>query len=149
MRQWNCTFSIAYFINLFSNYNFTAAFSSQIKSIKKKSIMSKMSKMCPRGKIWEKIVLTAAGWIIVVLRTTCFLGFLWHCTQNRMEKFETMTLISRTGISTPLQSELESAPPNHLKETSERLKNSISLLLLPQRRFMWSNCVQWLVCWAV
>lgn len=41
-----------------------------------------------------------------------------------------MTLISGTGISRPLQS--ESAPPNHLKETSERLKNSTSLLLLPQ-----------------
>lgn len=33
--------------------------------------------------------------------------------------------------------------------TSERIKNSISLLLLPQRCFMWSNCVQWLVCLAV
>lgn len=31
----------------------------------------------------KKMVLTAAGWIMVVLRTTCFQGFLWHCTQKR------------------------------------------------------------------
>lgn len=43
----------------------------------------KRGKCAPRGIKWEKMVLTAAGWIMTVLRTTCVGGFLWRCTQKR------------------------------------------------------------------
>lgn len=82
-----------------------AAFSNQIRP-NNKSIMSKKEENVPQGKKWEKMVLTAAGWIMAVSGPPVFRDF----SDIALKKERNMQNNDNgPAISTP-----ESAPPNHL-----------------------------------